>query len=55
MLPWTTPPIISGWLTTGSWRGAALQIVEIIIGIMIYLPFIKMLDKKYLRDETTTE
>lgn len=55
MLPWTTPPIISGWLTTGSWRGAALQIVEIIIGIMIYLPFIKMLDKKYLRDETATE
>lgn len=55
MLPWTTPPIISGWLTTGSWRGAALQIIEIIIGIMIYLPFIKILDKRYLQDEATAE
>lgn len=52
MLPWTTPPIISGWLTTGSWRGAALQIIEIIIGIFIYYPFAKMLDRQYLNEET---
>mgnify|MGYP004492918713 FL=1 len=50
-LPWTTPPIISGWLSTGSWTGSALQIVEIILNILIYYPFVKMLDKQYLKEE----
>ena len=50
-LPWTTPPIISGWLTTGSWRGSVLQIVEILIGIMIYYPFAKILDRQFLKEE----
>lgn len=39
---WTTPPIISGYLATNSWRGAALQVVTIIISILVYLPFMKM-------------
>jgi Phosphotransferase system cellobiose-specific component IIC len=51
MLPWTTPPIISGWLTTGSIWGAVLQLIEIIIGIFIYYPFIKVLDRQYLTTE----
>lgn len=51
MLPWTTPPIISGWLATGSWTGSVLQIVELILNILIYIPFIRMLDKQYLKDE----
>lgn len=55
MLPWTTPPIISGWLTTGSFRGAVLQAIEIIIGILIYYPFVKVLDRKYLIDESKQE
>ncbi|WEV51748.1 PTS sugar transporter subunit IIC [Lactobacillus sp. ESL0731] len=50
-LPWTTPPIISGWLATGSWTGSALQIVELILNILIYYPFVKMLDKQYLKEE----
>ncbi|MEM5567245.1 PTS sugar transporter subunit IIC [Aerococcus viridans] len=36
---WTMPPIISGFLTTGSINGSILQIVLIIIDILIYLPF----------------
>lgn len=40
-IPWTTPPIVSGWLLTGSWRGAALQILEIGLGVLIYLPFVR--------------
>lgn len=39
---WTTPPIISGYLATDSWRGAALQVVIIIVSVLIYLPFMKM-------------
>ena len=55
LLPWTTPPIISGWLATGSWSGSVLQIFEIILGILIYYPFIKTLDKQYLNEEMQTE
>lgn len=56
MVPWTTPPIISGILATGSWRGAVLQLVNIAIGIVIYLPFIIMAerleDKKEAQKQT---
>lgn len=41
ILPWTTPPILSGYLVTGgSWRGIALQVVNLIVAIAIYIPFI---------------
>ncbi|WP_066187173.1 MULTISPECIES: PTS sugar transporter subunit IIC [Gracilibacillus] len=40
-LPWTTPPIISGYLVTGgSWRGIALQLVNLLVAIIIYIPFL---------------
>lgn len=45
MVPWTTPPIISGFLATGSIMGVLLQLVNIAIGIAIYLPFIIMAEK----------
>lgn len=51
ILPWTTPPIISGWLSTGSWVGSSIQLLEIILGMLIYYPFIKILDKQYLQEE----
>lgn len=43
MVPWTTPPIISG-LLIGGWRVALWQFVMIIISFVIYLPFIKKID-----------
>ena len=46
MIPWTTPPIISGYLVTGgSVMGSLLQIVNLIIGIAIYMPFVLMAEK----------
>jgi len=51
MLPWTTPPLISGWLSTGSWLAPVLQLFEIVLGMIVYYPFIKMLDKQYLKEE----
>lgn len=51
MLPWTTPPIISGWLSTGSWTGSVLQLFELVLGILIYYPFIMMIDRQYLAEE----
>ena len=50
-MPWTTPPIISGFLATGHISGAILALVNIIISIVIYLPFVyaaeRMEAKKY--------
>lgn len=46
LIPWTTPPILSGYLATnGDWRASILQIILIAIGVLIYLPFVKMLNK----------
>lgn len=41
ILPWTTPPLISGYLVTGgSWRGIALQVVNLTLATAIYVPFV---------------
>ena len=50
-IPWTMPVILSGFLATG-WQGAVLQFLLLILGIFIYMPFIKMMDKQYLADES---
>jgi lactose/cellobiose-specific phosphotransferase system IIC component len=39
---WTTPIFIGGYVATASWKGAALQLVNFLIGTAIYLPFVKM-------------
>lgn len=43
MAPWTTPPVISGFIV-GGWRTALLQAVVIALSVIVYLPFIKKLD-----------
>ena len=50
-LPWTTPPIIGGFLATGSWRGAVLQVVLVAVSFAIYFPFFKAADKSNLDTE----
>ncbi|MFC6177628.1 PTS sugar transporter subunit IIC [Companilactobacillus huachuanensis] len=41
VVPWVTPAILSGFLATGGdWRASVLQIVIIIAGVFIYLPFV---------------
>lgn len=51
-IPWTTPPILSGYLITGSIMGAVLQLVNIAVGVVIYLPFVKVYDKQLVRQES---
>ena len=43
---WTTPPLLSGYLATGSWKGAALQAFNMTLGAMMYLPFMKLAEKQ---------
>ncbi|HBE86353.1 MAG TPA: PTS cellobiose transporter subunit IIC [Lachnoclostridium sp.] len=50
-IPWTMPVILSGFLATG-WQGALLQLILLVLGVFIYMPFIKMMDKQYMEDET---
>lgn len=50
-LPWTTPFFFSGWLSTGSIVAGLFQIVLIIIGMGIYYPFFRVIDKQYLHEE----
>lgn len=44
---WTMPPIISGLLATGSISGSLLQIVLIVIDILLYLPFVIAVEKRF--------
>ncbi|MCM3512122.1 PTS sugar transporter subunit IIC [Carnobacterium inhibens] len=45
-IPWTTPPVISGFLATGGdWRAALLQVLIIAASVFIYLPFLRVDEK----------
>ena len=45
-IPWTTPPIISGFLATGGdWRASLLQVLIIVASVFIYLPFLRIDEK----------
>ncbi|WP_318473614.1 EAL domain-containing protein [Photobacterium leiognathi] len=46
---WLMPPILSGYMATGgAISGAVLQIVIIAIGVAVYYPFFKVMDKRNL-------
>jgi PTS system cellobiose-specific IIC component len=45
-IPWTTPTLISGYLATaGDFRAVIVQLVVILIGVALYLPFVKINDR----------
>ncbi|MCO6540756.1 MAG: PTS cellobiose transporter subunit IIC [Lactobacillus sp.] len=50
-IPWTTPPIISGFLATNHISGSVLQVVEIVMDIAIYFYFFKSLDNEKYKQE----
>ena len=50
-IPWTTPPIISGYLVTGKISGAVVQIVKFFVTGLIYYPFFRIWDHKKLKEE----
>lgn len=49
-VPWTTPPIIVGFLLDG-WQGAVIQIVNLVMAAAIYFPFLKAQDNALLKEE----
>jgi PTS system cellobiose-specific IIC component len=53
-IPWTTPPIISGFLVSG-WQGAVWQTIQIVMSAAIYYPFFKIVDQKAYLTQTEGE
>lgn len=47
---WTTPVLLSGYAATGSINGALLQLVNVAIGVLVYLPFVRILDRQSERE-----
>lgn len=45
-VPWTMPPFISGYLATNSISGSVMQLVNILVTVMIYFPFFKIMDNQ---------
>ncbi len=45
LMPWTTPPIIGGFLATGSVMGSVLQLINLGLAIGIYMPFVLIGEK----------
>ncbi|MBP1203386.1 EAL domain-containing protein (putative c-di-GMP-specific phosphodiesterase class I)/cellobiose-specific phosphotransferase system component IIC [Duganella sp. 1411] len=51
-VPWTTPPLLSGYLLTGSWRGPALQVLGLLVSTLIYLPFVRRAEARRVRAQS---
>ncbi|MDD3570809.1 MAG: EAL domain-containing protein [Lachnospiraceae bacterium] len=43
---WTTPVILGGYIATGSYKGSILQILNIVIGVLIYKPFLRIYEEE---------
>lgn len=52
IVPWTTPALISGFLATGDWKAIVLQLVNLVATGLVYYPFLKMLDRMKLEEES---
>lgn len=47
---WTTPIFFSGYAVTGSIAGALLQLFNLVIGTLVYLPFVRLYENSMNRD-----
>ena len=43
---WTVPILFSGYKATGSISGSILQLINLMVGICIYIPFIRRSEQK---------
>ncbi|MCS8569774.1 PTS sugar transporter subunit IIC [Pediococcus pentosaceus] len=46
MVPWTTPPLLNSYLATGGdWRAPIVQGLTMVLGVLIYWPFLKISER----------
>lgn len=53
-VPWTTPPIISGFLLAG-WQGIVVQLLITGMSAAVYFPFMKVQDKRFVEEEAAAD
>lgn len=47
---WVMPPVLYGLFSTGfDWRSLILSVINLGLAVLIYLPFVKMANKEYIR------
>ncbi len=51
---WTTPPLMSGYLATGSVRGILVQLLNIALSTACYAPFLILYEKKSVDEFSST-
>ncbi|HGB3473268.1 TPA: PTS cellobiose transporter subunit IIC [Salmonella enterica subsp. diarizonae serovar 61:l,v:z35] len=52
-MPWTMPPLISGYFATGGYiSGSVIQLVGIILSALIYYPFFRIVDREQYQSES---
>lgn len=49
-VPWMTPPLLGGVLNSGSWHGGALQLFNLLLGALVYLPFVRYAEQRRVKD-----
>lgn len=55
-IPWTMPPLISGYFATGGHiSGSVIQLVGIILSALIYYPFFRVVDRQQYQNENENE
>jgi lactose/cellobiose-specific phosphotransferase system IIC component len=50
---WTTPIFLSGYISTGSVAGSLLQLVNLAIGTLCYMPFVRLSEKSNQAQKNT--
>lgn len=51
-VPWSFPPVVNGFVSTGGdWRMALLQVFAIFVCFLIYLPFVRASNKQYEKQQ----
>ena len=52
IIPWSTPPILSGLLATNfAWQAPVIQVINLALSILIYIPFVKVADRMEIKKE----
>jgi len=54
-VPWTVPIFINGIMATNSLAGGLLQLVNFLIVLVIWFPFLKFIDRMNLQKEREEE
>lgn len=55
-IPWPVPPLISGYLASGGdYRNVILQVILLVLGVLLYLPFLMLYEKMLTMQESNAQ